>query len=139
MSCFYRHTVGCILRTPYANGISCLTVCVVKYLPSFVCLLALECCCSFHLFATYISAFDPHGRHLPFFKVFKSFLTLLFFIQRAPINFWMFLFCLNDVVGSLLKISLRLSFICKLFQFFLMVLVLIFLRAFFLNKFDSVK
>ena len=31
------------------NGIFCLTACIVKYLPSFVCLLALKCCCSFSL------------------------------------------------------------------------------------------
>ena len=35
----------------------------------------------------------------------------------------MFLFHLNAVVGSFLKISLRLSITCKIFKFFLMVLV----------------
>ena len=54
----------------------------------------------------------------------KSFLTLPCSIQCVPIVFWMFLFRLNAVIGSFLKISLKFSFICKTIQFFLMVLVI---------------
>ena len=36
-------------------------------------------------------------------KVCKSFLTLLFYMKWAPVISWMFLFCLNYVVGSVLK------------------------------------
>ena len=91
---------------------------------SFVCLLALECCCSFHLFATYISSFDMHGVHLPSVKVFICFLTLPFSVKCVSIISWMFLFRLSAVIGSFLKISLKFSFICKVFQFFLMSLVI---------------
>ena len=121
---FLRHTIGCILCTAKINDIFCLTVCIVKYLPRFVCLLALECCCSFHLLATYISSFWLHSVHLASFKVFKSFLILPFFIQCFPIISCMFLFSLNAAIGSFLKIYLRFLFTCKIFQFFLMVLVI---------------
>ena len=93
----------------------CLRVCTVKYLPSFVCLLALECCCSFHLLATYISSFWPAWCAFTFFFWLFHFLF--------PITSWMFLFRLNAVIGSFLKISLRILITCKIFQFFLMVLV----------------
>ena len=93
----------------------CLRVCTVKYLPSFVCLLALECCCSFHLLATYISSFWPAWCAFTFFFWLFHFLF--------PITSWMFLFRLNAAIGSFLKISLRFSITCKIFQFFLMVLV----------------
>ena len=79
----------------------------MKYLPSFVCLLALECCCSFHLFAKYISGFYLHGVHLRFFNIFKSFsLTLPCSTQCVPM------------------LLVDFSFIFKIFQFFLMVLVI---------------
>ena len=106
------------------SGIYCLTVCILKYLPSFVCLLALEYCCSFHFFATYISSFDQHGVHLPSFKTFKSFLTPPFSIQCVPIISGMYLFRLNAVIGSFLKISLKFSFICTIFQFFRMFFII---------------
>ena len=53
-------------------------------------------------------------------------MTLLFSIQCVPIFFWMWLFFLNAVVGlnAVLKIHLKFSFICKIFQWFLMVLVI---------------
>ena len=38
-------------------------------------------------------------------------------------NFWKVLFCLNDVIDIFLKISLKFLSICKIFLFFLMVLV----------------
>ena len=69
-------------------------------------------------------AFDLHDVHLPSFKIFKSFLTLPFSIQCVPIISWMVLFHLNAVIGSFLKIYLKNSFICKKFQYFLMVLVI---------------
>ena len=68
-------------------------------------------------------AFDLYVVHLPYFKVFKSFLTLPFSIQCVPIIYSMFMFHLNADIGSFLKISLKFSFICKIFQFFLMVSV----------------
>ena len=70
-------------------------------------------------------AFDLNGVHLPSFKVFKSFLTFPLGIQCVPIISCMFLFRLDAATGSILKISLRFLFICKMFQFFLMVLVII--------------
>ena len=76
--------------------------------------------CLQHIF----QAFDVHGVHLPSFKAFKFFLTLLFSIECVPIIFWMVLFRLNAVIGSFLKIALRFLFICKIFQFFLMVLII---------------
>ena len=76
--------------------------------------------CLQHIFP----AFDLHGVHLPSFKVFRFLLTLPFSIQCLPIISWIFLFCLNAVIGSFLKISLRFLFICKIFQFFQMVLVI---------------
>ena len=79
-------------------------------------------------------AFDLHSVHLPSFKVFKSFLTLSFFIQCVPIISWIFLFCLNAVIGSFLKIYWRFSFTCKIFQFFLMVLA-IFCRILFIEPY----
>ena len=93
----------------------CLRVCTVKYLPSFVCLLALECCCSFHLLATYISSFWPAWCAFTFFFWLFHFLF--------PVTSWMFLFRLNAVIGSFLKISLRILITCKIFQFFLTVSV----------------
>ena len=76
--------------------------------------------CLQHIFP----AFDLHGVHLPSFKVFRFLLTLPFSIQCLPIISWIFLFCLNAVIGSFLKISLRFLFIYKIFQFFQMVLVI---------------
>ena len=68
--------------------------------------------------------FALHGVHLPSFKDFKSLLTLLFSIQYVSIISEMFLFRLNAVIGSFSKIYLRFSFICKVFQFFVIVLVI---------------
>ena len=76
--------------------------------------------CLQHIFP----AFDLHGVHLPSFKVFRFLLTLPFSIQCLPIISWIFLFCLNAVIGSFLKISLRFLFIFKIFQFFQRVLVI---------------
>ena len=69
-------------------------------------------------------AFDLHSVQLPSFKVFKSFLILPLSIQCVPIISWMLLFCLNAVIGSFLKIFLRFLFTRKIFQFFVMVLVI---------------
>ena len=69
-------------------------------------------------------AFDLHRVHLPSLEVFKSFLTLLFSIQCVSIISWMFLLRLNAAISSFLKLFLRFSFISKIFQFFLMVLVI---------------
>ena len=55
------------------------------------------------------------------FKVCKSFLTFLFSIQCVQIISWMFLFRVNGVITSFLKISLTFSLICKIF---LMILVM---------------
>ena len=76
--------------------------------------------CLQHIFPT----FDLHGVHLSSFKGFKSFLILPLSTQCVPIISWMFLFRLNALTGSFFKISLKFSFICKIFQFFLMVLVI---------------
>ena len=76
--------------------------------------------CLQHIF----QAFDLHGVHLRSFKVFKYFLTLPISIQCVAIIDWVFLFRLNAVIVSVLKISLRFFFICEIFQFFLMVLVI---------------
>ena len=54
----------------------------------FYLLLALEYCCSFHLLATLLPAFDLHG-------LFLSFLTLPFSIQCVPKIPWIFLSRLN--------------------------------------------
>ena len=94
------------------NGIFCLTVYMFNVVVVFTYLQ--------HIFP----AFGLHGVHLPSFKVFKYFLTLPCSIQCVPIISWMFLFRLNAAIGSFLKISLTLLFICKIFQFFLMVLVI---------------
>ena len=97
----------------------------MKYLPIFVFFcwllnLVVVFTCLQHIFP----AFDLHGVHLPSFKVFRFLLTLPFSIQCLPIISWIFLFRLNAVIGSFLKISLRFLFICKIFQFFQMVLVI---------------
>ena len=70
----------------------CLAVCIVKYLPSFVCLLALECCCSFHLFAIYISVFYPMcpNNFVDDFASFKCcdwFIFETFFIFRLSVRY----------------------------------------------------
>ena len=85
-------------------------------------MLALKCCCIFTCFQHICPAFELHGVQLPSFKVFKSFWTLTFSIQCVPMISWMFLFCINGAISSILKISLKFWFICKVFQFFLMVL-----------------
>ena len=85
----------------------CLRVCTVKYLPSFVCLLALECYCSFHLLATYISSFWPAWSAFSFFFWLSHFLF--------PMTSWMFLFRLKAAIGSFLKISLRFSITFKIY------------------------
>ena len=73
--------------------------------------------CLKHIFP----AFDLQGIH---WISFKSFLTLPCSIQCIP-NIRIFLFHLNAVLGSFLKISLKFSFVCKIFQFFLIVLIII--------------
>ena len=47
--------------------------------------------------------FDLHGVHLPYFKVFISFLTLPFSIQCVQITSWMFSFLLNAVIVFFFK------------------------------------
>ena len=71
-----------------------------------------------------IPTFELHGVHLPSFEIFKFNLTLAFSSQCVPRISWMFLFPLNAVVGSFLKISLSFWFTCKTFQFLLMVWVI---------------
>ena len=127
----------------------------------FYLLLALEYCCSFHLLATYIASFWPTWSVFIFLdsSVFypmcpkNSLDIFVSFKCTVPIISWMFLFRLNDVV-SFLKIPLKFSFICKIFQFFLMILVILgrnrlyvimwdvlsdFCSVFFRNKVDSIK
>ena len=92
VSHFYWHAIGYILYTAWDNRhIYCLTICIVKYLRIFVCLLALEYCCSFHLFACIFPVFDLHAVHLSSFKVFKYFLTLPFSIQLVPKVSWIYI------------------------------------------------
>ena len=64
-----------------------LTVCNVKYLPGFVCLLALECCYSFHLLARYISRFWPAWCAFTFFQSLYIFLDTSIFYPMCPNNF----------------------------------------------------
>ena len=92
-------------------------------LSSKFCLLALDCCCSFHLFATYISSFWATWCAFTFFESLWIFLDSSVFYQMCLDNFWKVLFCLNDVIDIFLKISLKFLSICKIFLFFLMVLV----------------
>ena len=101
------------------NCIFCLTACIVKYLPSFVCLLALECCCSFSLVC----------------NIYFQLLIYMVSIYRLlkSLNFsWPFHF-LSNVLQQFLgcfcywfifEKFLKLSFNYTIFQFFLMVFMI---------------
>ena len=119
---FYQHTVGCILCNPsdkwhilshslYYEISSKLFLFVGSWI-----LLQFSLVCNIW--------FQHFNCMVCIYPLLKFNLTLAFSSQCVPRISWMFLFPLNAVIGSFLKISLSFWFTCKTFQFLLMVLVI---------------